>query len=77
MRDYPAHPCDMDSGHHTGMSMRDYFASSALQGLIDLTGHGTGDPEGWPKFLAKRSYEIADEMLREANKRYGLQEEIE
>lgn len=46
-----------------GMTLRDYFAAKALQGLLADTAL-SAKPETW----AKRSYELADAMLKERNK---------
>jgi hypothetical protein len=51
-----------------GLSMRDYFAAKAMQGLLsnsyyssDMSGN-TVFPE--PKYLSDKAYEIADAMLK-------------
>jgi hypothetical protein len=41
-----------------GMTLRDYFAAAALQGLV--TNNGTDTPDG---LLATWSYSLADAML--------------
>lgn len=43
-----------------GMSLRDYFAARAMQGLIEYCGTHAGDNE---QQLAEKSYRIADAML--------------
>lgn len=51
--------------HNQGMSLRDYFANSAMKGMIsnhylyDLTNHTVFDN------LAKDSYLLADAMLKQ------------
>ena len=61
----PAFPCqDSNKNIYTGMNLRDYIAMEALHAIID-GGEGIADYEGEPKFLAKKSYEIADAMLNE------------
>jgi len=47
---------------NSGMAIRDYFASAALQGLL-LENH-----EEQPRVLAAASYTIADAMLEEREK---------
>lgn len=53
------------SKHNQGMSLRDYFANSAMQGMIsnhylyDLTNHTVFDN------LAKDAYLLADAMLKQ------------
>ena len=45
--------------NETGMTLRDYFAAKAMQGL---TSGGTG---GWAlELIAERAYEMADAMLK-------------
>lgn len=60
----PAFPCGLQSGHlqpmHEGLSLRDYFAAKAMQGLIV-------DPERADQSreeCARLSYKMADAMLR-------------
>jgi len=46
--------------NYHGISMRDYFAAAALQGLMAKV-----DPEDhWADYRAKWSYEAADAMLK-------------
>ena len=55
------HSQDAEYIHHAqpGMTLRDYFAASALQGLIaDTSCNGT------PKDFAIKSFEMADAMLK-------------
>ena len=47
--------------HYGGMTIRDYFAAAAMQGV--LSNGNTIFNEGWMKGLARGSYEIADAML--------------
>jgi len=49
-------PNDLD----TGMTLRDYFAAKAMQGIIAHFGFRESD-EG----LSKSSYKVADEMLKQ------------
>lgn len=51
--------------YHSGMSLRDYFAGKALQGLLASMAHpeSTGSClECYPK-SAEQAYQIADAML--------------
>jgi hypothetical protein len=48
-----------------GMTLRDYFASKALQAEISFSGYF--DSERNPESIAERSYEIADAMLKARN----------
>lgn len=45
---------------YLGMSLRDYFAATALQGLLSRGGH---DKINVHDVLAQRAYQIADAML--------------
>ena len=47
-----------------GMTLRDYFAAKALQGLL----HDASSGDGQWEFEAKAAYKIADAMLREKEK---------
>lgn len=67
--DIPAFPMgyhpEGNSADHFGMTLRDYFAAAALQGLM-----AEYDPEDeLEQHIAKWSYKAADAMLkaREAN----------
>lgn len=49
----------IDSEMEPGMTLRDYFAAAALQGLMAQV-----KPEDhWAEYRAKWSYEVADAML--------------
>jgi len=57
----PAFPaCNEANVNQTmGMTMRDWFAGQALQGLL------AGDDDGWePDCAARMAYILADEMLK-------------
>lgn len=60
----PMIPCDNQGGYtevrHTGMSLRDYFAAKAMQGLID-SGYDTWED------LSHDSFALADAMLKARN----------
>jgi hypothetical protein len=56
-----------DTANRSGMSLRDYFANSAMQGIC-ADGHTFWDNssiQGEPKNIAKLSFEIADAMLKQ------------
>ena len=58
-------PYDMAGG---GMSLRDYFAAKAMQGLIpEILKHisDVNEPEQVPTAVAQTAYEFADAMIAE------------
>lgn len=48
-----------------GMTLRDYFANSAMQGLISNQAIVDDVSNSVPEWIATRSYLIADEMLKQ------------
>ena len=75
----PAFPTEVvntnDGWIHSGMTLRDYFAAKAMNGM--LAGHigHYGHDNYWPyEDMAKQSYQMADAMLvaREDSKRSGV-----
>jgi len=62
MKNQPAFPCQYEEHLPTwnGMTLRDYFAAKAMQGLVE-NANWRGMPED---ALAKESYKLADEMLK-------------
>ena len=68
MRSDPAFPQSdpVENGYHPsygkdrGMTLRDYFAAKAMQGLVE-NANWRGMPE---HSLAKEAYKLADEMLK-------------
>ena len=71
----PAFPCEggrtVMSGnamHKTlpsdGMTLRDYFAAKAMQGMIAAVGYHRGEVD----FMADSAYDCADAMLKERAK---------
>lgn len=56
---FPAMHFDL-ADHEHGMTLRDYFAAKALQGLLSRIGH---DKMNVHDVLAQRTYAIADAML--------------
>lgn len=62
MQNIPAFPNEGFNGWgkpEEGMTLRDYFAAKAMQGLLHDASHGDGQWE----FEAKAAYKIADAML--------------
>jgi hypothetical protein len=58
--DEPAFPYQNHHGHKfMGMTLRDYFAAKAMQGLISTEGAGSAER------YAEISYKLADSMLKE------------
>lgn len=47
------------NGHEEGMTLRDYFASKAVTGVCNNNASKTTD------WIARKSYEIADAMLKQ------------
>ncbi len=70
----PAFPSESAELHFKGMTLRDYFAAKALQGLLTEyanPSYGTDrEPyrHGHDEFLAKSAYGLADAMLAERDK---------
>ena len=54
--DEPAFPRDHQSDGHNGMTLRDYFAAKAMQGLMDAA---MPMPE-----IAVAAYQMADKMMK-------------
>ena len=46
-----------------GMTLRDYFAAKALQGMIVANGDSNGYLEYEEEMVAKNAYKLADAML--------------
>ena len=61
----PAFPRPGDFNPQTGMTLRDYFAAKAMQGLLSRAGT---DKINVHDVLAHRTYQIADAMLEARNK---------
>ena len=68
----PAFPVNTENKHeagacfpHEGMTLRDYFAAKAMQGMITGT-HMWADHED--EDLARSAYDFADAMIAERNK---------
>lgn len=61
---FPLFSCSSEyDDMRTGMSLRDYFAAKAMQGII-MTENFTPTH----KLAAKKAYEIADSMLAERSR---------
>ena len=60
----PAFPCDYEGSTRSdasGLSIRDYFAAKAMQGIIAAVGYHRGEVD----FVAESAYDCADAMLKE------------
>jgi hypothetical protein len=60
--DYDSHGDIMDI--HSGMTLRDYFAAKAMQGLIAASGDAEGTVNYGDAAVAKCAYSMADAMLK-------------
>jgi len=60
----------------TDISLRDYFAAAALQGLLACPGTGS-ETESPLSYFSARSYQYADAMLSERDKHEGQHDEKE
>lgn len=49
-----------------GMTIRDYFAAKAMY-MVNMNSHSTMSMESRETYIARRSYAIADAMLRVRN----------
>lgn len=56
----PELPRDHANDGHNGMSMRDYFAAAALQGLLTCP----VQPQSGPDMYARDAYTLADAMMQ-------------
>ena len=62
---FPTHP---DGAHiHDGMTLRDYFAAKAMQGLIAASGDADGGIDYSEAAVAESAYLMADAMLKARN----------
>ena len=59
---FPAQDWQAKGNHHPGMTLRDYFAAAALQGLLMAT-HTIGNCPV-DVLYAKHAYNLADAMLK-------------
>ncbi len=53
---------------HHGMSLRDYFAAKAMNGIISACGDEKGAVDYEESSVAKNAYAMADAMLKEREK---------
>ena len=60
MKNEPAFPTVMLDKPEGGMTLRDYFAAKAMQGILSGYTHGVIPPT---ESLAPASYKIADTMM--------------
>lgn len=64
MNNPQAFPCHPDTPpEYDGMTLRDYFAAKAMQGLIAADAHDGGCVKCGDKYIAPLAYEMADDML--------------
>jgi len=63
---FPQASYNMAGGYDTkgGMSLRDYFAAKAMQGLLS-GGYRDAYPSKYAKEIAEEAYCLADKMLAE------------
>jgi len=66
MNDIPAFPLTSDfvNPKSAGMTLRDYFAAKAMQGMLSANGDANGFLEYEEKTVAKNAYKLADAMLK-------------
>jgi hypothetical protein len=60
----PAFPSTHPHGREEGMSLRDWFAGKAMQGLLACP----VQPQSGPDMYARDAYALADAMLKERSK---------
>ena len=62
---FPSHPVmGQISAPCLGMTLRDYFAAKAMQGMIAANGDANGFLEYEEKTVAANAYKLADAMLK-------------
>ena len=70
----PAFPCDLTAydeevvENFQGMTLRDYFAAKAMQGMISANGDSNGYLEYEEETVAANAYKLADAMLKARSK---------
>jgi hypothetical protein len=57
---FPQKKTPYDERDHAGMTLRDYFAAKAMQGLLACP----IQPQSGPEMYARDAYKISDEMLK-------------
>lgn len=60
----PAFPHDGQQNYTGGMTLRDYFAAKAMQGMLFMVAHGAHTPANSHDGCAKEAYALADAMLK-------------
>ena len=55
--------------HMVGMTLRDYFAAKAMQGMISASGDSNGYLEYEEETVAANAYKLADAMLKAREKK--------
>jgi hypothetical protein len=60
----PAFPVEWHNRIDQGMTLRDYFAAKAMQGLIAASGDSNGVVDYAENPIADSAYAMADAMLR-------------
>ena len=60
---FPLHPEHWQE-ENQGMTLRDYFAAKAMQGLVTASHNDGGCLKCDDKYIAPLAYDIADDMLK-------------
>ena len=61
-------PFNADWAADPGMSLRDYFAAKALEGILAFPGTLDGDHNKSPSTVARAAYNYADAMIEARSK---------
>jgi hypothetical protein len=64
----PAFPHSRLGSDHDGMTLRDYFAAMAMQGLIASPRGPADKSDPTDSWVAQTAYLVADAMLKERDK---------
>ncbi len=59
---FPQHPSQDDVSNFGGMTLRDYFAAKAMQGILSNSWHAHSCT---PENASMDAYSVADAMLKE------------
>jgi hypothetical protein len=59
---------DLEAECNEGMTLRDYFAAAAMQGIMAAPAESGWDSESQPEDIATAAYQVADAMM-EARKK--------
>ena len=66
---FPFSPSDVSTiKPQLGMTLRDYFAGEAMQGMISANGDSNGYLEYEEETVAANAYKLADAMLKARSK---------